>query len=123
MENEQVTPQETAQPKSETKEQAIAALKQILELKEPVFLPRLAEKFSKRLSLIYIIGLVVLTLSMFSSLVGLFYTPIIGFCNMVMTAVWFVVFRMLCETFLTSTPATEAPIEAPEAPEMPNDVQ
>lgn len=123
MENEQVTPQETVQPKSETKEQVVVALKQILELKEPVFLPRLAEKLSKRLSLIYIIGLVVLILSMFSSLVSLFYTPIIGFCNMIMTAVWFVVFRMLCETFLTSAPATEAPIEAPEDPEMPADAQ
>ena len=121
MENEQMqTAEQTAQTAEQTtsqkKEQAIATLKQILELKEPVFLPRLAEKLSKHLSLIYLVGLIVLTLTMFSSLVSLFFTPIIGFCNMVMTAVWFVVFRMLCETLLTYQKTTETSTDIPEMP-------
>ena len=132
MENEQVTPQTaeqptaqtTEQPKSEAKEKAMAAIKPILELNEPIFFPKFAEKLGKRLSLIYLVGLVVLTLTLLSSLVSIFYTPIIGFCNLVMTAVWFIVFRMFCEALLpykpvsTETPATETTIEAPEAPKM-----
>ena len=129
MENEQVAPQTaeqptaqtTEQPKSEAKEKAIKAIKPILELNEPIFFPKLAEKLGKRLSLIYLVGLVILTLSLISSLVSIFYTPIIGFCNLIMTAVWFIVFRMLCETLLQYKPTTEAPIKATEAPEVPSE--
>ena len=121
MENEQVqTPEQPTQtpeqPKSEAAKKLMENIKPILELKEPIFLPKLAEKLAKRLSLIYLIGLVVLTLTLLSSLVSIFYTPIIGFCNLVMTAVWFIVFRMFCEALLPYKPVTETPIEAPEAP-------
>lgn len=121
MENEQVqTPEQPTQtveqPKSEAAKKLMENIKPILELKEPIFLPKLAEKFAKRLSLIYLIGLIVLTCSLLMAMVSVFSSPVAGLFNLVMTAVWFIVFRMLCETLLAYQPATETPIEAPEAP-------
>ncbi|MBQ8250364.1 MAG: hypothetical protein IJY92_00445 [Alphaproteobacteria bacterium] len=76
-------------------------LKKYLELGEPIFTEKYAPKLAPYAKIIYLIGLVILAISLLGAVVTLFSNFAAAILTVIAVVVEFVLFRMFCE-FLQS---------------------
>ncbi len=83
------------------KEEMKVKMQKILELKEPVFVEKLAPMLSKYAQIVYLIGLVILAFAVLSSIIALFGSPLTALAGLLFTLVEFILLRMFCEFLVT----------------------
>lgn len=77
-------------------------MKKFLTLDEPIFVSKFAPMLAAHAKIIYLVGLVILAISVFAALVELLTGGIASsFLTLVCVAVEFVLFRMFCEFLMT----------------------
>ncbi|MBQ9090383.1 MAG: hypothetical protein IJY58_04980 [Alphaproteobacteria bacterium] len=83
------------------KEEMKTKMQKILELKEPVFIEKLAPALSKYAQIVYLIGLVILAFAILGSIIALFGSPMAALGGLLFTLIEFVLLRMFCEFLVT----------------------
>lgn len=83
------------------KEEIKKNAQKVLELKEPLFVEKLAPKLKKYAQIIYLVGLVLLAISVLGSIVLLFTSPSAAIVSLLFVVIEFILLRMFCE-FLIS---------------------
>lgn len=73
----------------------------MLELKEPFFVEKLAPKLKNYAQIIYLVGLVLLAISVLGGIIMLFSSPSAAIISLLFVVVEFILLRMFCE-FLIS---------------------
>ena len=77
-------------------------LKKYLELDEPIFTTKFAPLLAPYAKLVYLVGLVILAIAVFSALVTLFTGGFASaFLTLIGVVVEFILFRMFCEFLMT----------------------
>ncbi len=89
------------------KEEITAKAQKFLELKEPVLVDIVAPKIAKHAQIVYLVGLVLLAISLLGTFVMLFNNPSVALLTLIFIAVEFVLLRMFCEFLLTYTKNSE----------------
>ena len=76
-------------------------LKKYLELSEPIFTEKFAPKLAPYAKIIYLVGLVILAISLLGAVVTLFSNFAAAVLTVIGVLVEFVLFRMFCEFLVT----------------------
>lgn len=83
------------------KEELKQNAQKFLELKEPIFIEKLAPKLKKYAQIIYLVGLVLLAIAVLGSIIMLFTSPSAAIVSLLFVVIEFILLRMFCE-FLIS---------------------